>query len=138
MILEEIKGIKESKKDLRKFGYTVGGALIIISGLLFWFGKASYIYFAVPGFLLILSGLIIPQLLRPLNKAWMILAILLGWVMTRVILTIFFYIVITPVGLIARIAQKEFLDLKTDKNQESYWIKRERRTLKPIDYERQF
>ena len=138
MILEEIKNIKETKEDLRKFGYTVGGVLIVIGGLLFWVGKASFIYFAVPGFLLILCGLIVPQLLKTLNKAWMTLAILMGWVMTRVILTIFFYIVITPVGLVARIARKDFLNLKIDKHQESYWIKRERRSLKPIDYERQF
>jgi hypothetical protein len=138
MILEEIKSIKESKEDLRKFGYTVGGALIVISGLLFWFGKASYIYFAVPGILLILGGLIVPQLLRPLNKAWMTLAILLGWVMTRVILTILFYLVITPIALIAKLARKDFLNLKIDKQEESYWVKRERKSLKPIDYERQF
>ena len=138
MILEEIKSIKETKEDLRKFGYTVGGALLIISGLLFWFEKASYIYFAVPGLLLILGGLIVPQLLRPLNKVWMTLAILLGWVMTRVILSILFYLVITPIGLIAKIARKDFLNLKLDKHQESYWVKRERKSLKPIDYERQF
>ena len=138
MILEEIKSIKESKKDLRKFGFTVGGALILIGGLLFWVGKATYIYFAVPGILLILCGLIVPQILRPLNKAWMTLAILLGWVMTRVILTIFFYIVITPIGLIAKIARKDFLNLKIDKGEKSYWVKREKKSLKQLDYERQF
>ena len=138
MILEEIKSIKESKEDLRKFGYTVGGALIVIGGLLFWLGKASYIYFAVPGILLILGGLIDPQILRPLNKVWMTLAILLGWVMTRVILTTLFYLVITPIGLIAKLARKDFLNLKIDKQEESYWVKRERKSFKPIDYERQF
>jgi hypothetical protein len=138
MILEEIKSIKETKEDLRKFGYTVGGALLIISAFLFWFEKASYIYFAVPGILLILGGFIVPQLLRPLNKAWMTLAILLGWVMTRVILTILFYLVITPIGFIAKLARKDFLNLKIDKHQESYWVMRERKSLKPIDYDRQF
>jgi len=105
---------------------------------LFWFEKASYLYFAVPGLLLILGGLIVPQLLRSLNKAWMTLAILLGWVMTRVILAILFYLAITPISFIARLARKDFLDLKIDKSRESYWGKREKRKLKPIDYERQF
>jgi polyferredoxin len=137
-MIEEIKGIKESKEDLRKFGYTVGIALIIVSGLLFWFEKENYIYFAIPGLLLILSGLVIPQLLKPLNKIWMTFAILLGWVMTRVILAILFYLAITPIGFIARLARKDFLDLKIDKSRESYWVKRERKNLKSIDYDRQF
>jgi len=138
MIIEEIKSIKESKEALRKFGYTVGSALLVVSCLLFWFEKESYIYFGILGFLLILSGLIIPQLLKPLNKAWMTLAILLGWVMTRVILAILFYLAITPIGLIAKVVRKDFLDLKIDKSHESYWVKRDRKNLKPIDYERQF
>ena len=68
----------------------------------------------------------------------MMLAILLGWIMTRVILAILFYLAITPIGLIAKLARKDFLGLKIDKLHESYWVKRDKKNLKPIDYERQF
>ena len=138
MIFEEINSIKESKEDLRKFGYTVGIALLVVCGLLFWVGKESYIYFAIPGIMLIIAAFIIPAVLKPLNKAWMTLAILLGWVMTRVILTILFYFALTTIGLIAKLFRKDFLDLKIDKSNASYWVKRERKDFKPIDYERQF
>ena len=138
MILEEIKNIKETKKDLRKFGVTVGIVLLLIASFLLWKNSNSYFYFGLIGAFLILEGLISPILLKPLNKLWMILAILMGWVMTRVILTILFFLGITSIRLISKIFRKEFLELKIDKSKESYWEKREKIEKKPIDYERQF
>jgi len=92
MLKEELKNIKETKRDLRKFGVTVGGVLLIIAALLFYFEKSSAIYFAIIGLLLFISGLTFPQILKPLNKIWMGLAIVLGYFMSRLILTILFYI----------------------------------------------
>ena len=82
MIKEEFKHIKETKRDLRKFGLTVGSVLIFIAALLFYFEKSSAIYFAVVGGLLFVAGLIIPQILKPVNKIWMGLAIVLGFFMS--------------------------------------------------------
>jgi len=138
MFKEEFKQIKESKKDLRKFGLTVGGVLVIIAGFLFWFEKPSAIYFAIIGALLILTGLIYPTILKPFNKIWMGLAIVLGFIMSRVILTIFFYIILTPISLLAKLFRKKFMDLKYDKSAETYWEKRSIIHKKQIDYERQF
>ena len=138
MIKDEIKNIKQSPKDLRKFGLTVGIILLLISCLLIWNHKPTQIFFLSIGAILFLAGLLFPTILRPLNKAWMTLAILLGWVMTRVILFFLFYLVITPIGLIARIFGKHFLDLKIDKSRISYWEKRKNVPAAPADYERQF
>ncbi len=138
MIKEELKLIKESKKDLRKFGLSVGAVLIIIAVLLFYFDKSSYPYFGFVGLVLILFGAFFPIALKPLNKVWMIFAIVLGWVMTRVILTILFYFVLTPISFIARISGKKFLELNIDKTAKSYWEKREIKEEVPENYERQF
>jgi len=138
MIKEEFKNIKETKKDLRKFGLTVGGVLIIIAALLFNFGKPLAIYFTVIGVLLFVSGIIIPQILKPLNKIWMGLAIVLGFFMSRLILTLLFYIALTPVSLLAKMVGKKFIDLKYDKSAKTYWEKRTIIQKKQIDYERQF
>ncbi len=138
MLIEDIKNIKETKKDLRKFGLTVGIVLVILAALLFWFNKPTYLYFGGIGLFLVISALLIPVILKPLNKIWMILAIILGWIMTRVILTILFYLVLTPVGLIAKLFRKDFLDLKLDTNVDTYWIKRESKKKEAIDYDRQF
>jgi len=138
MLKEEFGNIKESKKDLRKFGLTVGGVLVLISLLLFYLVKPSAIYFAFTGGVLILTGLFYPPILKLLNKVWMGLAIMLGFVMSRVILIVFFYLVLTPISFIAKIFGKKFMDLKYDKSTETYWEKRSIIPKKRIDYERQF
>jgi hypothetical protein len=138
MIKDEINSIKQSPKDLRKFGLTVGIVLLLIASFLIWKHKPSQFYFLSIGTILVLSGLLFPLILFPLNKLWMTLAILLGWLMTRVILSVMFYLVITPIGLIARISGKHFLDLKIDKTRASYWEKRKNVAATPADYERQF
>jgi hypothetical protein len=138
MLKEEFKHIKETKKDLRKFGLTVGIVLAAIGTLLFYFEKSSAIYFIIIGGLLILLGILLPQLLNPINKVWMGLAIVLGFIMTRVILTTLFYLVITPIGFLAKIFGKKFMDLKYDRSAKTYWEKRSIIQKKQIDYERQF
>ncbi|HEY6437405.1 MAG TPA: SxtJ family membrane protein [Ignavibacteriaceae bacterium] len=138
MFKEEFKHIKETKKDLRKFGLTVGSVLLIIAALLFYFEKSSSIYFAAIGGLLFISGLFIPQILKPLNKIWMGLAIVLGFFMSRLILTVLFYFVLTPISFIARLVGKKFMILKFDKPAKTYWEKRTNIQKKQIDYERQF
>ncbi len=138
MFKEEIKNIKEDKTTLRKFGLTVGTVLLLVGIVLYLTGKSSSVVFGGAGVLLILFGLILPNILKPLNKIWMTLAVILGWFMSRLILFILFYIVITPIGFFLRIAGKDFLNLRTDKNSDSYWEKREKRDKEKIDYERQF
>jgi uncharacterized membrane protein len=138
MFREEFRYIKESKKDLRKFGLTVGGVLLLIAALLFYFEKPSAIYFTIFGGFLFLSGLVIPQILKPLNKIWMGLAIILGFFMSRIIITILFYIALTPISIIAKLVGKKFMILNFDKSAKTYWEKRTIIQKKQIDYERQF
>lgn len=137
-MFEEIKKIKETKKDLKKFGYTVGAVLLIISILLKFLGKISFIYFGGFGVLLIAFALLSPGVLKPLNKLWMTLALILSWIMTRVILIILFYLALSPVSLLARLFRKNFLNTGFKNEQNSYWIKRENKKLSPSEYERQF
>jgi hypothetical protein len=138
MFKEEFKHIKESKKDLRKFGLTVGGVLLLIAALLFYFEKPSAIYFTIIGGFLFLSGLVIPQILKPLNKTWMGLAIILGFFMSRIIITVLFYLALTPISIIAKLVGKKFMILNFDKSAKTYWEKRTIIQKKQIDYERQF
>lgn len=138
MFKEEFGNIKETKKDLRKFGLTVGSVIAVIGIVLFYFEKSSAVYFAVIGGILIFIGVVFPRLLKQLNKFWMGLAIVLGFIMTRIILTTLFYLVITPIGFIAKIFGKKFMILKYDTSAETYWEKRSIIQKKPIDYERQF
>jgi membrane-bound ClpP family serine protease len=138
MLKEEFKNIQETKKDLRKFGLNVGGMLLIIAALLLYFEKSSALYFGAIGGILFLAGILIPQILKPLNKIWMGLAVVLGFFMSRLILTILFYLVLTPIAFIAKIVGKKFLNLKYDKSTNTYWEKRTDIQKITVDYERQF
>ena len=138
MLKEEINNIKEDKTTLRKFGLTVGTVLLLVGIVLYLTGKSSSVVFGGAGVLLILFGLILPNILKPLNKIWMTLAVILGWFMSRAILIILFYLIITPIGFLLKIAGKDFLNLQTDNDKNSYWEKREKKVTEKIDYERQF
>jgi hypothetical protein len=70
---------------------------------------------------------------------WMTLAILMSWVMTRVILSVLFYLGITPMSILARLFGKDFLAIKFDrKDVTSYWIPKEKQVFEKADYEKQF
>jgi hypothetical protein len=68
----------------------------------------------------------------------MALAFTLGFVMSNVILTLFFFLFVTPIGLLARLFRKDFLARKWDKRAASYWIQSGREMKTANTYERQF
>ncbi|MBN1354104.1 MAG: hypothetical protein JW994_05515 [Candidatus Omnitrophica bacterium] len=123
-MLEDIKNIKSTRKELREFGLTIGIFLVILGILAVWRGKAVYPYFLATGILFISLGLWAPPLLKPLQKIWMGFSIVIGFFVSRFILIVLFYTVITPMGLITRLMGKDILDQRIDRTRESYWHKR--------------
>lgn len=138
VIAEEVKAVKSDPAHLRKFGLTMGVALAIFGGLFFWRDRAiaPYLFILAAAFLLLAT--LAPRVLKPVQNVWMTLAIVLGWVMTRVLLIIVFFIGITPIAFIARVVRKRFLNLRFEPDRESYWEKREPETRGMERYENQF
>jgi len=137
-MIEEIRNIKSGKSDLRKFGITVGPVMLIIAGLFYWKEKESFQLFLAIGIILFVAGIAIPIILKPVYWVWMVFATILGWIMTRVILTLLFYAIFTPIGLISRLLGKQYLQLKWDCSKSSYWNLKTTETFKKENYERQF
>ncbi len=138
MVLAEIKNIDSSKNKLREFGLVVGGVLCAVGIFLWWRGRGAYPFVLFPGLMLVITGAIVPAILKPLQKAWMTLAILMGWFMTRVLMGILFFLAITPIGLILRLTGKDLLDQKLEPDAKSYWKIRPHTPRVPADYEKQF
>lgn len=138
MILEEIKSIDSGPKKLREFAFVVGGVLCVLGVLLLWRGRENYPWFLFPGLLLVATGVAVPVVLLPLQKTWMILAVLMGWVMGRVLLSILFYLVLTPLGLVLRLTGKDLLGLQRDPSKKSYWNIRSQSPHPPAGPEKQF
>jgi hypothetical protein len=138
MIIEEFRNISSTRGDLRRFGLGVGAVLVLIGGFLLWRHKPAYPYFIGVGTALMGLGLLLPSALRPLQKIWMGFAVIMGWFMTRLIIGILFYLILTPLSLLIRLFGKRFLDLKIDYTADSYWYRREKPDAGPERYEKQF
>ena len=138
MLIDEIKGIDSSRSELRKFGFIMAGALAVLWGILLYKDKAYCWYLFGGAFLPLLTGLFAPMILKPFQKVWMTIAIVMGWIMTRIILSILFYLILTPIGLIMRLLGKDILNMKLDAESPSYWIPRQTDISEKRDYEKQF
>ena len=139
MLLQDLKEIQTGKRELRKFGLLVGGVFIFL-GLLMWLRhKPHFPWSLTPGCILFVLGAIAPVTLKLVYIAWMSVAIVLGFIVSNVLLTLFFFLVMTPVGLVARFAGKDFLSLKLSSTTSTYWLPRKREASKtPAAYEQQF
>ncbi|UCD63457.1 MAG: hypothetical protein JSW34_12020 [Candidatus Zixiibacteriota bacterium] len=138
MIREQIKAIKEGQREWRNFGLLMGTVLAVLGAYLLWRGAGAYPYFFAVSAAFILTGLLTPSILKPIHKAWMTLAILLGWLVTRIVLTILFYVGFTLVALLARLLRKRFLNTRIDPGATSYWVIKKQVIIEKGDYEKQF
>jgi hypothetical protein len=138
MIREELKKLKTGPGDLRKFGLVVGGVFGLIA-LVFWWRGGHYASFLVAAVPLIVLGLAWPKSLRSVYLGWMGLALVLGLIVSTVLLTIFYYLVLTPMGLAARLWGRDFMDRRWQKDQKSYWKLRDQTSPRQRQkYEQQF
>lgn len=102
---DEHEGREVTPAELRKFGLTVGGAFIVLFGLVLpWiFSFEMPIWPFVLGGVLIVTALVSPAALRPVQRVWMFVALKVGAFNSRVLLSVVFYLVFTPVGLVRRL-----------------------------------
>ena len=138
-IHHDIATIKQTESDLRKFGLTVGGVIVLLSVFAYW--KSWWIIDVVlivdaAGLLLISAGALFPLRLKSIHKYWMAFAVLLGSIVSRFILFILFFLIVTPLSILAKVFGKKFFISYKDTSRPSYWIARDKN--KPINYERMY
>ena len=126
-IFQEIKSLDTSSKEIRKFGLVIAIALGVIGSFVYVkFGNFDVVgWLWGIGLLFLILGFILPSVLRPVYRIWMLLAYFIGGIVSRVILTLLFYVVLTPTGLVLRLFGKDVLDQRFEKDRESYWIKKD-------------
>jgi len=115
-------------RELRRFGWLVGGIFAVI-GLwpLLFRGESPRVWLLVPGTILLLAGGVMPTALAPAYRAWMWLADVLGWINTRVILGVVFFVVFTPVGLVMRLLRHDPLRRRYEPLASTYRLTRSAR-----------
>lgn len=105
---------------------------------LLWKGSWSGYWWIAAGVCLSISRLIVP-LFRVIYRLWISLSVILGYFISRIVLTIIFFLVITPTGLLMRLVGKDPMERKRDPNAPSYWAPREEPHPTTIErYEKQF
>ncbi|HXU83361.1 MAG TPA: SxtJ family membrane protein [Polyangia bacterium] len=126
--------------ELRKFGLTVGGVFLAIAVYLALRHRIRVPFYVVVslGSLLTLGGALAPSLLSPVQRVWMGLAHVLGWINARVLLSVVFFLIMTPMSLVMRLFGRDPLKRRFEKGRASYWEDRPREALDPESYRRQF
>ena len=71
----------------------------------------------------LILGLLDSKILSPLNKIWFKFGILLGKIVSPLVMGLIFFVVVTPIGILMRIMNKDLLNLKFNKKS-TYWIEK--------------
>ena len=79
------------------------------------------IWSIIVSIIFLILGLLNSKILTPFNKLWMRLGALLGLIVSPIVMGVVYFVVITPIGLIMKIFGKDVLNLKIDKNKNTYW-----------------
>jgi hypothetical protein len=124
--------------ELRRFGLTVGGAFLLLALVSWWRGHVvPPLVMAGLGAGLVLPGLVAPRMLARVERSWMRFAEVLGRINTRIILTVLYALVFTPVGLLRR-AFGDPMDRRMRDGRASTWVRRPPAPPDPARYRQQF
>ncbi len=127
-----------SREEVRKFGILFAVVLTGVAVYLRYAEKDSWPWFLVAAGAFLIAGHVAYPFLRPVYRGWMKFAFVLGWINSRLLLGIFFYLVLTPIAIVLRMTGRDLLDRKIDRGAASYWRKREGAAPAPGQYERLF
>jgi hypothetical protein len=117
-----------TSKQLRSFGFTVGGifALIALWPIVVRAEDPRWWAMVVAGCLLV-PAVVFPKSLVWVYKGWMAIGHVLGWINTRIILGMIFYVIVTPIGMIRRWLGKDPMGRQLRPDLDSYRIIRKPR-----------
>lgn len=109
---------------LRKFGLVFGALIAVVFGLVlpYLFSGAYRPWPWIAGGVFALWALFHPASLKPVYRAWMHLALVLGFVNTRIIMFIVFYGLFLPFGAVMRLSGWDAMRRRLSKDTESYRI----------------
>ncbi len=125
---------KELSRDETKQLRVVAGALLVLATVI---TAIRYLLRGFPegtpiGLILIaiaaavfLIALVSPRPLGPAFRCWMVFARAVGWFNSRLLLSILFYLVFTPFGLIMRLIKRDVLHRDFNSSKSSFWILKE-------------
>lgn len=73
----------------------------------------------------VITALLIPAVLAPVNRIWFKFGLLLGRIVGPVVMALIFFVAVTPTALIFKLRRKDLLHLARQPDAKSYWITRD-------------
>lgn len=116
---------KPDKTELKKFGIAFAIFILIFFGLILQYifkKNVEYYYWLIPSALFLVSGLILPVLLKPFFIVWMTVTHYIGRVNTVIILSLIYFVLITPFAFVIKLIRKDFMNSSFNKDTNSYRI----------------
>jgi hypothetical protein len=105
----------------RRFGSILGAACLVVYALGVWYGSGHVAWLVAAAFVLLITVLM-PRILQPLKGLWMKVGGLLHKVVSPVLLSLFYFLGVVPIGLIMQMLRMDPLRLKS--NKKTYWVER--------------
>ena len=112
------------KQELRKFGLIFAAMFILFFALLLpWiWDKPSPLWAWIVAAVFAGTALLLPIVLTPVYHLWMKIGHVLGWINTRIILGLVFFVIFAPVALFLKLLGKDALKQRLDASASSYRI----------------
>ncbi len=125
-VLDQLFFRKPIRQHIKEFGCVIGIVTLIVAAVLLKKDHAlleTAIYVAMGGAVFTILAYVKPLILYPIWKGWMFLAEKMGAVMSVVILTVGWIVMVTPLSFILKMVGKETMDLRFRADVPSYWDK---------------
>lgn len=124
------------RRTLRNFGLLVGGIFLVIGLFPLIRGEGVRVWACTLAGLLILPALVVPGLLRYPYVGWMWLGAVLAWINTRIILSVVFFVLLSPIGALMRLFGRDPMRRKLERSLSTYRVVKVARDQK--HFERMF
>ncbi|EHQ28890.1 SxtJ family membrane protein [Mucilaginibacter paludis] len=105
----------------RKFGLVTGIACLIFNICLAVFKHSTNMLPGATGLILLLAALTVPDFLNPIRIVWNKIGEILGLLNTTIILSIMFFLIITPISILLRLFKKRAIETEWQEQKISYW-----------------
>ena len=123
-----------TSRELRNFGLLLGALFAALFGVLpYAFRHHLHFWPFILAALLWTAALSRPPILRYVHAGWTRLGLALGWVNTRIILTLFFASSIVPVGLVMRLFGRDPMQRRFDRTRDSYRVPSRQRSAQSME-----
>lgn len=126
------------RREQRKFGLLMAAAFGILGGINWWLKGTPSSWIFTVSVVFLIAAVAAPFALRPVFAAWMKFAEALNWIMTRVLLSIVFYGMITPARYLNQTFGSDPLKRAWLPNADTYWEDPEDQPAEPDRYRNQF